>query len=72
LKNVASLGGTVTLRMVVALNGAITEVSFPEETIGSARVLECIHDQAMRWKLAPMKGPVGLTLDLPVVFKSKH
>jgi hypothetical protein len=69
LKNEVGLKGALTIRFTVALDGSMAEVSFPEDTLGSPVVTRCIHDDAMGWKLAPMKGPVGVSVDLPISFK---
>lgn len=68
-KNLSSLKGGLTIRFTIALDGTISEVSFPQDTIHSTAIQECIHDQAMAWKLARLKGNVGFSLDLPITFK---
>jgi TonB family protein len=64
-----SLQGTVTVRITIAANGAVTHAQVASSTLHAPRVEECITHEIVRWQLPKPGGVDAASFSYPFVFE---
>jgi hypothetical protein len=65
----ATLKGTVTARITVALDGSIANVQISSSTLSSATAERCIAGEISRWQLPRPSGGAAVSFTYPFVFE---
>jgi len=65
-----TLAGTVTLRIVIAPTGVVSEAAVQQSSLGSDTVEACLTRQARRWRFPAPNGGGIVIVNYPFVFRS--